>query len=255
MFHNFTADCLRPDMQALDLLPERATTLLDVGCNDGDTLLEAARLGVVTVRGIDINPEAALKAANRVRHLPDAEAVHGSGDELPFEDGAFDVVTCLEVLEHIPAALRPGAMAQIVRVLRPGGHLILSVPFRGMSAWLDPENLRFHLPSLHDFVSRRIGGRGKEAGYADQKHGVVYHHHFTKAELLDLLSPALQVEVMRGRGFLFYPLGAWVRWPFYRRNTRNNPICRVAEWAMAKEMRLPVPQALAFDVLLRAKKI
>lgn len=46
---------------------------------------------------------------------------------LPFADAAFDVVLCLEVLEHINADAP--AMAQLQRVLRPGGCLVLSVPF------------------------------------------------------------------------------------------------------------------------------
>lgn len=50
----------------------------------------------------------------------------GSVTALPFENGTFDLVLLSEVLEHIPddtAALR-----EIVRVLRPGGHLVISVP-------------------------------------------------------------------------------------------------------------------------------
>ena len=229
--------------------------MLDVGCNDGETLVHAAKLGVRTLRGVDINPQAVGKANDSLKRLPDAIAIHASGDDLPFSNATFDVVICLEVLEHIPAELRLAAINEMWRVLKPDGQLILSVPFRGLSAVLDPENMRFHFPWLYAQVNRFIGGQGKETGYIGQKHGVVFHHHFTHRELLELLSPRFNIDGLHGRGFVLFPLGAWVRWPFYRRHTRQNFICRFAEWLMALEMHLPIPKALAFDVLLRASRV
>lgn len=53
--------------------------------------------------------------------------VFGDGARLPFRDACFDAVTCLEVLEHVPD---PGlVMSEIARVLRPGGHAWISMPF------------------------------------------------------------------------------------------------------------------------------
>jgi SAM-dependent methyltransferase len=241
-------------VHALDLLPRSAESLLDVGCNDGATLIDAGRLGIQTLRGVDINPEAAAKANERLKEMPDATALHASADVLPFPDATFQVVSCLEVLEHVPAELRRAAVDEIGRVLQPDGSLILSVPFRGLSAILDPENMRFRFPWLYEKLARFVGGRGKEAGYVGQKHGVVFHHHFTKSELLDLLGPGFRITRLRGRGFVLYPAGAWMRWPFYRRGARSNLICRFAEWMMGAEMAIPIPEMLAFNVLLLAQK-
>ena len=51
------------------------------------------------------------------------------GLHLPFAEGRFDLVICSEVLEHVPAHDR--AVAEIIRVLRPGGDLVVSVPRYG----------------------------------------------------------------------------------------------------------------------------
>lgn len=54
--------------------------------------------------------------------------VTGSAEALPFEASSFDVVLCLEMLEHVPADARRPALAEMLRVLRPGGRLIVSFP-------------------------------------------------------------------------------------------------------------------------------
>src|SRR5438309_1650033 len=58
------------------------------------------------------------------------EIVEGDIEAMPFEDGSFATVICTEVLEHVPDPLM--ALAEIQRVLRPGGTLIGSVPARSL---------------------------------------------------------------------------------------------------------------------------
>ena len=89
---------------------------------------------------------------------------------MPFPDGAFDRVIAAEVLEHIPAD--QAAMAEIARVLRPGGLLAVTVP-----AWL-PERICWRLsddyhnvPGGHVRIFTRRGaggqaGRGRAGGSA-----------------------------------------------------------------------------------------
>jgi SAM-dependent methyltransferase len=69
-----------------------------------------------------------------VKEVVAADAVPGPGVEvvdlgapLPYADGSFDTVLCTQVLEHVPDAEL--AMAEIARVLRPGGHALVTVPF------------------------------------------------------------------------------------------------------------------------------
>ena len=83
--------------------------IIDVGC--GDRPYEGLLGGATAVVGFDIpgNPHADL---------------HGSIDAIPVEDASFDVVLCLQVLEHVedPAA----AVRELRRIVKPGGRVLLS---------------------------------------------------------------------------------------------------------------------------------
>jgi methionine biosynthesis protein MetW len=94
---------------------------LDVGCGDGRTGRLVTDCGGSYV-GVDISERAA--AATRERGL-DARDIQGS-DALPFSDQSFDVVLCLEVIEHVLFPDR--TVREILRVLRPGGVLIATTP-------------------------------------------------------------------------------------------------------------------------------
>ena len=235
-------------------LPPGARTVLDVGCNVGDSLRWAHEQGIERLRGVDINPAAVATAATRLSGLGDVQVLHGSADELPFPDGSADLVLCLEVLEHIPAELRARSVSEMARVLAPGGRLILTVPHRGAFAFLDPENMRFRLPLLHRPLSRLVGGAGKERGYEGQKHGVVWHHHFTRAEVEALLRPRFSIVGIKGRGLLLFPLCTWLQWPFYRRQRLRSRAFRFLGRLMQADYGIEYPLALAYNVVVAADK-
>jgi 2-polyprenyl-6-hydroxyphenyl methylase/3-demethylubiquinone-9 3-methyltransferase len=92
---------------------------LDVGCGAGFIAEELADAGF-TVTGIDPSQVAvgAARAHARQRGLG-IEYLVGAGEELPFPDAAFDLVTCCDVLEHVRDLDR--VIAETARVLRPGG--------------------------------------------------------------------------------------------------------------------------------------
>jgi ubiquinone/menaquinone biosynthesis C-methylase UbiE len=98
--------------------------VLDVGCGLGDFTAVLVEHGLAAV-GCDVSSEALLRA--RERH-PGVEFVQ-SADALPFGDAAFEVVWAGEVLEHVQDVL--GLLAEIHRVLRPGGRLLVSTPAHG----------------------------------------------------------------------------------------------------------------------------
>jgi SAM-dependent methyltransferase len=110
---------------------EEAGRVLDVGSGKGHW--GQALVGALTDRakltGVDSEPEwnsAARERAERLGLGERAEYLEGTAEALPFEDAGFDVVTCQTLLIHLR---EPGsAIAEMLRVLRPGGNLLLVEP-------------------------------------------------------------------------------------------------------------------------------
>jgi len=97
---------------------QRGLSALDVGCGTGQTALRLARRPEIDrVVGLDPSPEA-LEHAQRRHPFP---LVRGSAVELPFADSRFDVVTCFDVLQHVGPGDDRRAIAELYRVLQPGG--------------------------------------------------------------------------------------------------------------------------------------
>jgi|SRR3989344_1555727 len=101
--------------------PNAKLSLLDAGCGTGLFGMKLARFG--TVMGIDISPQAIQYAKKRA-----FSATHGSIEQLPFPDGSFDVVTCVDVLYHRRVTHDTQALREFYRVLKPHGMLVLRVP-------------------------------------------------------------------------------------------------------------------------------
>jgi SAM-dependent methyltransferase len=94
--------------------------VLDVGCGTGRLLAELDRHGLAV--GLDLSDEA-LRFCRERGH---ERVLKGDLLRLPFPDGCFDVVTALDVLEHIEDHV--GALRECARVLAPGGRMFIFVP-------------------------------------------------------------------------------------------------------------------------------
>jgi len=104
-------------------------TALDVGCGGGSYAIENhLRFGIKTTL-CDYSEELLDLASRQVAEagmISNAAFALCGAEELPFADGAFDVIQCMEVLEHLPHPER--ALAEFHRVARKGAHLLISVP-------------------------------------------------------------------------------------------------------------------------------
>lgn len=155
-------------------------SVLEVGCGPGYVLATVPR---EKVYGIDLSEHLVEMARQRLGER--AEIRLGSAEALPYEDGRFDAVFCTEVLEH---TLEPRtAVAECLRVLKPGGTLILTVPNDGLIHFLKTLVRRLglgrlleqsgpdgHQPShdghewhLHQLDNKILGGWVQELGATD----------------------------------------------------------------------------------------
>ena len=110
---------------AADLRPGKA---LDIGCGSGVYLEELLARGFDTT-GLDLSAEMLDSCRKRFEGRAEYEdrlsLVRGDVETLPFQDGEFDLIVCMGVLGYLVTDER--AVAEIRRVLRPGGYILLSV--------------------------------------------------------------------------------------------------------------------------------
>jgi ubiquinone/menaquinone biosynthesis C-methylase UbiE len=94
--------------------------VLDAGCGSGRTMDDLAAYG--EVHGFDLNPLGAEHARGRGH----ADVRVARVEEMPWDDASFDLVTCLDVIEHTPDDV--ASLRELRRVTRPGGWLVVTVP-------------------------------------------------------------------------------------------------------------------------------
>lgn len=102
--------------------PRPGTRLLDVGCGNGAATVRLARRFPVTVTALDLDPEQVRLATIAATDLAEIRLLVADARRLPFASGLFDVVWTNKTTHHIPQWQE--AFREMVRVLRPGGHLI-----------------------------------------------------------------------------------------------------------------------------------
>ncbi len=130
--YDFFIKLLMPEREmrgvlAEQIAPHPGTRVLDLGCGTGTFAIMLARANPeIEVVGIDPDPDivrmagrkAARSAAGLVLKIAGAEA-------LPFDQGAFDVVVSTLVFHHLPPAVKRAALREALRVLRPGGRVLI----------------------------------------------------------------------------------------------------------------------------------
>jgi len=96
--------------------------ILDVACGTGEQARMLAKAGLA-VSGLDLSP--AMLAVARRKSPQTVAFFRGNAEKMPFASASFDCVTISLALHEMEDKMRTGAVAEIVRVLAPGGHLIV----------------------------------------------------------------------------------------------------------------------------------
>jgi SAM-dependent methyltransferase len=140
------ADSIRDALAEQGVEIASLRSILDFGCGCGRVLRHWSG-APAAVHGCDYN-RAAVRWCRR--HLPFARvAVNRLAPPLPYGDAVFDLVYALSVFTHLPEALQRPWLAELARVVRPGGHALVSVHGRRYLAELTPEEqARFEAGTL-----------------------------------------------------------------------------------------------------------
>jgi SAM-dependent methyltransferase len=141
---------------------DRRPQILDVGCGTGGNVVMLNEHG--EAHGIDVSTDAVAFC-----HERGLERVQlGAADELPYDDGTFDLVTALDVVEHLDDDL--GALKEMRRVLRPGGKILIFVPtfmfLWGVQDDVSNHRRRYRLPGLLKVI-REAGFEVERSTYAN----------------------------------------------------------------------------------------
>lgn len=174
--------------------PERTAKVVDIGCGGGLVSEALARLGY-QVTGIDLS-EGAVEAARRHAEQSGVEVRYqvGSAYELPIETESVQVVVVSDVLEHLHDL--PAAVAEISRVLRPGGVVVFDTINRTAAAYLvailvSERLLKIIYPGTHNWrmfirpseLREVFAARGLELGELYGLAPAARHHRLLTAAL------------------------------------------------------------------------
>jgi SAM-dependent methyltransferase len=116
-----------------------ALRVLDYGCGPGTMLgLLRQRNVAGSLAGCDVSREILAEATRRWHHGPPPELAWMPDDHAPFADGQFDVVVASSVLHHVELSQRRQTYADMLRLLRPGGHLCVFEhnPLNPLTQWV-----------------------------------------------------------------------------------------------------------------------
>ncbi len=117
--------CHQRNREILAALPEQVEVAVDLGCGIGDIVALLAPRARLTV-GIDLAQVNLITCRENLADTRGVGLALGSAERLPFRDGTVDAIIMADVIEHVVD--RDAVLAELARVLRPGGHAVLVTP-------------------------------------------------------------------------------------------------------------------------------
>lgn len=225
------------------LAEQNVKSVLDIGCGPGSQL---QRLDGFFTRVVGLDTDRATLEDAR-RQAPRAELVHQTADDLPFSDNEFDVVVLADVLEHVGLEKQQHIVDEAHRVVKTGGLLVLTVPHTGVTAPLDPMDLKRRLPRVYGVYMRM-------SGYRPSTEQDIGHQHVSQGALDGFLAGRFVIEKRRFCGFI-EPLILWFQLlctRVFRMNARAAyTITRLRSW----EGGVRYPKPLAYNMWITARAI
>jgi ubiquinone/menaquinone biosynthesis C-methylase UbiE len=169
-----TADIMR--RQAIPpLRSARPQRILDVACGTGRTLAQLrAAFPDAELIGLDLSPYYLEEARSVVGD--DVDLVQGNAEAMPMEDASVDAIVSVYLFHELPRNARRRVMAEMFRVLRPGGRLVLLDSVQCSDAeeivyFLERFQAELHEPFYRDYIRDDLASALRETGFDVQIEG------------------------------------------------------------------------------------
>jgi ubiquinone/menaquinone biosynthesis C-methylase UbiE len=149
---------------------QRRAPHLDLACGTGRFLTQflAARPRTPAV-GLDLSPNYIETARAALRPWPQAEAMVGQAERTPFADGAFESLSCIYLFHELPPRVRRDVAAEIARLVRPGGVVMLADSIQtgdapDLDQMLEYFPVGFHEPFYGSYQTENLAAMFAEVG-------------------------------------------------------------------------------------------
>jgi ubiquinone/menaquinone biosynthesis C-methylase UbiE len=154
----------RIDLGLAMLKDRRFGSALEIGYGAGAVLMALSK-AVDELHGLDLDADAEVIGERLSGRGVKAALVRGSVYELPYPDAKFDLVVCFSVFEHLHEY--PKGLAEVARVLRPGGAFLLGIPAVNRFMEISFRAIGFKgIEDLHVTKPQQVAARFADAGFS-----------------------------------------------------------------------------------------